>query len=141
MLRRLTWGPVLLALSGCGALEVQERIVAPESARQAVERATGMPLTEEPPPDRSSMVNLLATFAGRGDGRAVTVLVFDGRQAIVQAVGRSRNSAPDPGSIALRDRNILVFYRGDTLRRRMLERALTSLPGVPEDDVLRASGG
>ena len=137
----LALGSVVLALQGCGALQAQERIVTPDAARHAVERVTGMTLTEEPSADRSSMVNLLATFAGRDERRAVTVLVFDGRQAIVQALGRTRAPAPEPGAVAIRDRNILVFYGGDTGRRRMLERVLSSLPEVPEDKVPRAPGG
>lgn len=128
-------------MQGCGALEAQEHIVAPESARQAAERATGMTLTEVPPPNRSNMVNLLATFAGQDQRRAVTVLVFDGRQAVVQVVGQSRNRSPEPGSVAIGDRNVLVFYRGDARGRQMLERLLPSLPGVPEDKVPRVLGG
>lgn len=131
----------MLALQGCGALDAQERIVAPEGARHAAERGTGMTLTREPPPDRANMVNLLATFAGQDQRRAVTVLVFDGRQAVVQALGHGRSPSPEPGSVVIRERNILVFYRGDARGRRMLERMLSSLPGVPEDKVPRVLGG
>jgi len=59
----------------------------------------------------------------------------------MQATGRTRHLAPEPGFAAIRDRNVLVFYRGDAPARRMLERALSSLPGVPEDKVVRAPPG
>lgn len=135
------WAFVLLALPGCDALHVQERIVPPERVGGAVERVTGMSLTYTPPPNRSNMVNLLATFGGRDERRAVTVLVFDGRQATVQATGRTRGRAPDPDSVAIKDRNVLVFYRGDAPGRQALVQALASLRGVAEDKVLRDPTG
>lgn len=141
LFHRLALAFVVLTLPGCGALDVQERIVPPDGAREAVERVTGVSLAEEPPPDRASMVNLLATFSGWDQRRAVTVLVFDGHQAVLQAVGRTRSGAPEPGAVAIRDRNVLVFYRGDARGRRMVARALPSLRGVAEDKVVRQTGG
>jgi len=124
-------------LPGCGALHTGERVLPPTNVRAVVQRATGVPLIDEPPADSPSMVNLLATYSGEDRRRAVTVLVFDGRKAITQAVGRSGDRAPDPTSIVVRDRNVLIFYRGDAVGRRLLRAGLAALPGVPEELVGR----
>jgi hypothetical protein len=126
---------VLLALGGCADLQVQERIVAPSSIGPVVERTTGVRVTEQPLPDRPSLVNLLATFVGARGGRGVTVLVFDGRRATRQALGSASDAAPDPATTAIRDRNLVVFYRGDLEGGRRLKRGLAALRGVPEDRV------
>jgi hypothetical protein len=126
---------VALAISGCGGLQVQERIVPPSSVGAAVQRATGVRVVEQPLPDRPSLVNLLATFSGERGHRDVTVLVFDGRLATRQAVGAGAAGSPDPSTRAIRDRNLVVFYRGDRAAGRRLARELAALRGVPEEGV------
>jgi hypothetical protein len=126
---------VVLATGGCGDLQVQERIVAPASIGALVRQTTGVSVTEQPASDRPSMVNLLATFVGARGSRVITLLVFDGRRATGQALGSTTDADPDPQTTTIRDRNVVVLYRGDRAARRRLQRGLASLPRVPEDRV------